>query len=242
MKHVILCIFAFVFCLNVSAQSAKNDTVAIMILDQMSHIIGELTSTSFTVETRNDVSDRNVGLTSQFGVNKVYFDGPDRMHINSKGNKGHQGLWYNGYSLVYYSFDENNFAIIDSPSTTIETIDSISNNYSIEFPAADFFYPTFSQDLIDESEEIIYNGKKIVNDEECFHIISKQKKMTIQFWIGNNAFFLPVKMLIMYHNKSNLQYEASFSDWDINPVLPASIFEFLPPPGAREVYLLPKNN
>jgi hypothetical protein len=49
-------------------------------------------------------------------------------------------------------------------------------------------------------------------------------------------------MLIIYHNKSNLQYEASFCDWDINPILPASMFNFLPPPGAREVYLLPKNN
>jgi hypothetical protein len=95
--------------------------------------------------------------------------------------------------------------------------------------------------LLDESEEIIYNGKKIVNGEECFHIISKQKEMTIQFWISNDALFLPAKMLIMY-NKSNLQYEASFDDWNINPILPASMFDFLPPPGAREVYLLPKNN
>lgn len=241
MKYFFNFSLALILSLGVSAQ-AKTDTVAVMILDQMNHVIGDLNSVSFTLNTRNDVEDHEVGAISNFGVSQVYFDGPDKMAINSNGGKGHRGFWYNGSFLVYYSYNENNFALIETPSTTIEMIDSIHYTYGIEFPAADFFYPTFSQDLIDESEEIIYNGKKIVNGEECFHIISKQKEMTVQFWIGNNAFFLPVKMLIMYHNKSNLQYEASFSDWDINPILPASIFDFLPPPGAREVYLLPKNN
>jgi hypothetical protein len=240
MKYFLNLGFALVLCIGVSAQ-AKTDTVAVMILDQTNHVIGDLSSVSFTLNTRSDVEDHEIGVVTNFGKSQVYFDGPDKMMVNSNNEKGHRSFCYNGDYLAFYSFNENNFALIETPSTTIEMIDSINYMYGIEFPAADFFYPTFSQDLLDESEEIIYNGKKIVNGEECFHIISKQKEMTIQFWISNDALFLPAKMLIMY-NKSNLQYEASFDDWNINPILPASMFDFLPPPGAREVYLLPKNN
>jgi hypothetical protein len=224
------------------AQTSKIDSVAVTILDQMSHIIGDLTSVSFTVRIRSDVYDSPNELISNFSKNKVIFDGPDKMLIQSKGDKGQRGFWYNGKLLVYYSHSENNYAVIDAPATTIETIDSINTAYSIDFPAADFFYSTFTDDLLETSDELIYNGIKEVEEKECFHIISHQKEMSIQIWIENNALFLPVKMLIVYKGKNQgLQYEATFIDWQINPVLPASMFEFLPPPGAREVKILAKS-
>ncbi len=241
MKQIILSIFAFALFISVSAQSAKTDTVAIMILDQMSSIIGDLTSTSFKVETRSDVIDRNAGLTTQFNESEVFFDGPDRMLVNSNGNKGHRGLWYNGEHLVYYSYDENNYAIIETPPTSIETIDSIYEYYGIEFPAADFFYPTFTEDLLAHNNEIIFDGLKTIGGQECFHIIARGSKATIQLFITNASLYLPYKMIIINHDKDNhLQYEATFSKWQINPILPGAMFEFLPPPGAHEVAILPR--
>ena len=240
MKKILLFLPLFWIGLLTSAQN-KTDSVAILILDQMSHVIGDLTSVDFTVETRNDVNDPMFGLVSQFSVNQVIFNGPDKMYINSNGFKGHRSFWYNGKLLVYYSFDENNFVIIETPPTTIETIDAINLNYGIDFPAADFFYPSFTEDLIAASTEIIFAGKNTIEGRECFLIISKQKEMTIQLWIENSVLFLPVKMLIMYQNKNQgLQYEATFREWKINPVLPDAIFNFIPPPGAREIKILAK--
>ncbi len=241
MKKILAVITVLTFSLNIPAQNVRIDTAAIMIFDQMSQIIGDLTSVSFTLDTRNDGFDPDNGLISIFSKNRVYFDGPDKMMVNSRGNNGHRGFWYNGNLLVVYSYDENNYALIDAPSGTIAMIDSVNSNYGIDFPAADFFYPTFTENLLNQSSDIIYNGVKTVADEECFHIIAKQKEMTIQLWISNNELFLPFKMLIIYHGKNEgLQYEATFSDWNLNPVLPASMFEFLAPPNAREVRIIPK--
>jgi len=239
MKHSFTGFLALIMTFGVSAQVSKVDSVAILILDQMSHVIGDLTSASFTVETRNDVNDPDVGLTSHFAVNEVYFDGPDKMLVNLKGDKGHRGYWYNGDVLVFYSYNENNYAVIDAPSTTLETIDSVYSTYGIDFPAADFFYPTFTDDLLANSNEIVFDGIRVIDGKECFHIITKGKEETIQFWISNNVFYTPVKMLIMKNN-SNLQYEATFSNWQFNQVLPVSMFEFVAPPKAREISILPK--
>ena len=243
MKQLLFVILAMVFAFRVSAQASKTDTVAVMILDHMSNVIGDLTSCSFTLKTQTDVVDPDAGLISQFAVNEVYFDGPDKMLIQANGDNGHKGLWYNGKLLVYYSFDENNYAVIDAPSTSLQTIDSIHNNFGIDFPAADFFYPSFTDDLLNMSNQVIYDGLKMVEGKECFHIVARGRNSSVQLWIANDALYLPVKMIIISNTTGQtLQYEATFTSWQLNPVLPAAIFDFLPPPSARQISILPKNS
>lgn len=242
MRNFIVFMNVLLFSTSAFTQTSKIDSVAVMILDQMSHVIGDSHSADFTVNIKNDVIDREVGLVSQYSVSNVIFDGPDKMQIHSKGGKGHRGFWYNGETLVYYSYDENNYVVLDAPPTTIATIDTVNKTYGIDFPAADIFYPTFTDDLIESSDEIIFNGFKTIENKECFQIVAHSKKSTVQLWIENNAYTLPVKMLIIDHSKTpNLQYEATFSQWQLNREYPPSVFEFLIPPGAREVKILPKN-
>lgn len=241
MKNI-LSIIAILITINAAGQASKADTVAIMILDQMSFVIGELQSASFQTKIQQDVIDREVGLITHHKESRVIFDGPDKMLIRSKGENGQRGFWYNGKTLFFYSYDENNFVKFNALPTTLETIDSIHNAYDIDFPAADFFYPTFTDDLIENSDEIIYNGRKIMDDKEFFHIVALGKKLTIQLWISTGAFYLPGKILIIDHTENNgLHYEATLSNWELNQEYPNSIFEFLPPPGAHEINILEKN-
>lgn len=243
MKQLLFVILAVAMAFRVSAQASKVDTVAVMILDQMSNVIGELTSCSFTLKTQTDAVDQDAGLISHFAVSEVYFDGPDKMLVQAKGDNGHRGLWYNGKLLVYYSFNENNYAVIDAPPTSLQTIDSIHNNFGIDFPAADFFYPTFTDDLLHMSNQVIYNGLKTVEGKECFHIVARGKEVSVQLWIANDALYLPVKMIIISSTTGQtLEYEATFTNWQMNPTLPEAIFNFLPPPGAHQVSILPKNS
>ena len=77
--------------------------------------------------------------------------------------------------------------------------------------------------------------------KECFYIIIRDKDKTVQLWLANDAFVLPVKMIIMYQSSNEAkQYEATFSDWDINPFLPDVMFEFQPPPKAKEILIKPR--
>ncbi|MBX7109668.1 MAG: DUF2092 domain-containing protein [Chitinophagales bacterium] len=223
----------------VSAQQGKYDTVAIMILDHMSDVIGDLTSVSFTLQTRIDADDPDLGLSTHFYKHQVYFDGPDKMLVYSDGDKGKRGFYYNGTRLVYYSFAENNYAIISTPPTTIETIDTVNKSYGIDFPAADFFYPTFTDDLMSSSDKILFAGIRNVDGNECFQVIAISPEMTIQIWVANDAMNLPVKFLITRHGKDEgKQYEGTFLNWQINPLLPPSMFEFVPPPKARAISIM----
>jgi len=246
MKKLLFSLLLSGIFLSVSAQEYENDTiykkdtVAVMILQRMSDVIGDLTSVSFSLSTSNDVDNYEYGVIKQFGRDEVYMVGPDKMLVHAYGYKGHRGYWYNGETITYYSFDENNYAIVPAPDNIIATIDSVHNNYGIDFPAADFFYPTFTADVLDYFDDVIFLGKKMVDSEECFHILATNEDMSAQFWIANDAFNLPKKFVLTYKNKGNKQYESTFSNWNLNPDLPNSVFNFLPPPQAVEIFLMPK--
>jgi hypothetical protein len=240
-KRILVGILLLAASMNARAQGPGNDPAALQVLDHMSAVIGELGSCSFTVSVWRDVNDPDLGLVTHFIVNEVYMRGPNKMLVDSKSDEDHRGYWYDGTTITYYSYDENNYAVIKAPATIMETIDSINRDYGIDFPAADFFYPTFTDDLIANSDRIVFLGKKNVEGRDCFHILAKFKTMGVQLWIANDSLNLPVKYsIVSYDEKNAPRYEATFSNWQINPILPYAIFDFVAPPAAAPVKMVPR--
>lgn len=221
------------------AQTIKYDSIAALILDRMSSVIGDLQSCSFEANIAMDVKDPDQGFIKQHISYQVHMAGPDRMLVDSYGPKGHREYWYNGIQLAYYSHDENNYGMVDAPPTIIAAIDEVNAKYEIEFPAADFFYPAFTDDLIESADYVSYVGKAMIEGKECFHILARGQEKNIQIWINNDAFNLPCKYVIQYPKAEGApQYEATFSNWNVNPVLPLAMFDFMPPPSAHQVRIV----
>jgi len=239
MKRIITGLSALLICLGMTAQTKTIDSLAVIIVDRMTDIIGDLESCSFTLQTAKDITSTESGLVKQFADFNVFMSGPDKLMINGVGDKGHRQMWYNGEQLAYYFREEHNYGIIPAPATTIRMIDSINQAYRIEFPAADFFYPAFTDDLLEHSDVLKFLGRSIINGQECFHILSSNNEMTIQIWISSDAYNLPLKYAIRYKTKEgNPQLEATFSDWKVNPNLPSAMFDFEPPPGSVQVRIM----
>jgi len=161
MKKSLLIFIGLAVSISAWSQTQRVDSVAVMILNHMSDIIGDLNSCSFNLSTSEDVVDYDFGTIKQTGTDAVSMVGPDRMLIHSSGDKGHQGYWYNGEQVAYYSFSENNYAKVEAQPDILRTIASINMNYNIDFPAADFFYPTFTDDILSQYPSILFAGIKI---------------------------------------------------------------------------------
>ena len=204
--------------MSVYCQASKVDSAAVYLLDHMSDVIGDLGSCSYHVSTSTDVDNYRYGLEKQFAEHDVYMVGPDKMLVQSRGHKGHRGYWYDGKQVTYYSYDHNNYATIDAPSNIISTMDSVYKMYDLEFPAADFFYPSFTSDILTYFDTLIFLGIDQINGQDCFHILADNAAMHMQLWISNDALCLPVKLVIGYKDqKQTPQYEATFSNWQLNP-------------------------
>jgi hypothetical protein len=223
-----------------ATRARRIDTVAVAILDRMSAIIGDLGSCSFTVKSNYDISSKELGLIKHSDEEHVYLHGPNKLMMRSDGDQGSHELYFDGTKLSYYSVDRNQYGQIDAALSLVEMIDTVNKSYGIEFPAADFLYPTFVDDVLGDSKELVYLGLTKVDGKDCYHIAGKGPDKTFQFWITDDAFSLPVKMVIVYTDKEmNPQYEATLSDWQVNPNLPDAIFEFAVPHKARKIKMVP---
>lgn len=217
------------------------DNPAILVLDRMSDMIGSLSSVSYSLQVVQDVQDPDHGTIARLATHQVYMTGPDRMHVNSVGDRSHRGYWYDGARVVYYNFTENNYGTMDADGDIITTIEEVNRRYGVDFPAADFFYPTFTDDLIAQSTHIDYLGTVLLGGRECFRIVARGTEQTVQLWVANDATFLPMKFIITDHTQGNAQYQGTFTDWALNPDLPETLYQFTPPPGAALVRILAKD-
>jgi hypothetical protein len=243
MKKIFTSSLCVIVCCIANAQAKLQDSTAILIIDRMTDVIGDLQSCSFHLNVSTDVPDTQYSLVKKFNSDDVYMEGPDKMLVNVHGYKGHRQFMYNGNQLAYYSFDENNYGIIPAPNTIIKTIDSIHAMYDIDFPAADFFYPAFTDDLLENVDTLLFLGIVQIEDKEYLQILASNKGTTYQFWINNDAYDLPAKFVITDKTKPGYpQYQATFSDWIINPDLPDAMFDFQPPPGASRLQILSKTD
>jgi hypothetical protein len=242
-KKPLLLFFVLGLGLSSMAQAPKIDTVAVSILDRMSAMIGDLSSCSVLVHSNYDIGSKDLGLVKHSDEQQLFMQGPDKLLVRSDGDKGSREFYYDGQTLSYYSLAKNHYGQTPAPPTTVEMIDTIHKRYGIEFPVADFFYPGFVDDILAESKNLAFLGLTKVDGKECFHIAGTASDKTFQFWIANDAYYLPVKMVIVYTGKDmSPQYEAVLSNWQINPSLPESLFEFTPPPGAKKIKLMPSKN
>ncbi|MBD8489029.1 DUF2092 domain-containing protein [Echinicola sp. CAU 1574] len=244
MKRILLFLVFTIPSVSSFAQEQEEDIdpIAVFILDHMASVIGDLESCHYTITTEIDTPSVEVGTEKEHNDSEVYMQGPNKMLVHSKGQYGHRGFYYNGEVFTYYSYSENNYTTVKAPDNILSTIDSMNYYYDVEFPAADFFYPTFTDDLLENFDKLKFLGSKLIDGKDCFHIAASNDSLIVQIWIANDATNLPVKLLIIHKDKENFpQYEATFTHWEINPVIPASIFEFSPPPGARLIAILPKH-
>lgn len=241
-KKILFLIGLTIMTITTKGQTQRIDSTAVFILHKTTESLQYIKSCSFKAILTYDISNESLGLVKHAVNEKVSIKFPDKLKIISSGDKGNRSLWYNGKNLTYYSFDNNTYATTPAPKSVIETIDETSKKFGIEFPAADFFYESFLDDLKSEQGNLIYLGKTILDDKECYHIAGTDKNKSFQFWIGNDDYFLPIKMVIIYTNDAaKPQYEAVYKDWVINADFTDYMFEFTPPPRASKVKILPRD-
>ena len=211
---------------------------AIVAFDEMSSSIGEMNSCSYTIT----VEALREGGESKEVTHDVYFRGPNKMYIYSNGEDLSRGYWYNGSQFAYYNYLTAEYDTMVAPGNIIETIEAVHENYGIYFPAADFFYPTFTDDMIDNFDSILYLNQEDLKERSLIEIVGINSELEAIFTLSKNKMgVLPLGLSLYNKEKDNaLVYDAVLSNWRHNPSLPDRLFNFIPRDDAKRVKLEPK--
>ena len=75
------------------------------------------------------------------------------------------------------------------------------------------------------------------------HVALRGDTADLQLWIARTGDPLPQRLVITYRlDEGQPQYAANFSNWNLAPDVPDSLFTFTPAEGAQEIpFLVPRS-
>lgn len=237
--HLVYLLLGILFLTSCNCEKPKYlEEEAIATFDEMSTAIGEIKSCSYTIT----VQALKEGTEFRELTHDVYFQGPDKMYIYSSGEELSRGYWYNGSQFAYYNFLNATYDTIAASGGIIEAIESIHDDYGIYFPAADFFYPTFTDDMIGNFDTILYLNNEKLKEKNIIDIagLNSEREVYFTFEKDENGVF-PIGLSIYKKSMDDeLVYDASITNWRFNPRLLDRLFNFQPRENDTRVKLEPK--
>jgi len=147
-------------------------------------------------------------------------------------------LWYDGKTVSMYDEGEKVYAKIKAPDTLDGMLDYLETVMKSPFPLADLFYNDLSP-LFDRIVSGMYLDISFVAKIACDHLAFRGESVDWQIWIDRGEKPFIRKIVLTYKElPGEPQISAHLDDWDIQPQLADTIFQFTPPEDARRIPVL----
>jgi hypothetical protein len=172
--------------------------------------------------------------------NAVQLARPDRLHALTLREATEREIWVRGNMLHLHDRMENTFGSITGPNTIDGMIDHLVRAYGVSMPLADLLYSDIDDSLMDAALEGSRIGTTSVEGVPCEHLAFRHENVDWQIWVEAGERAVPRKVVITYKNEPGApQFVANLWDWNLDPSLPDSLFEFIAPAGAAEIEMAP---
>lgn len=191
-------------------------------------------------DTSDDVTDS--GEAIQYAhVRTAVMRRPDRLWMETRGDKANTSLWYDGAVFTLLDRDKNVYVQLKAPATLDETIDMVYDRYGISTPLADMLSGDMYTVLMDAVITCRYLGQGLVGDRACHHIAATQKDIDWQAWIDQGDSPRLRKLVITYKQLAGSpRYSVVLAELEELVSVPPEMFVFQLPAGAAEVEPVPR--
>jgi hypothetical protein len=164
---------------------------------------------------------------------------PDRVYVEYEGDAGTNRLWYDGKQVTVLDGEEGVYAVAPMPGKIDQALDHLLKTYGFTAPLSDFFYSDPYEILRKRVQFGSYLGETQIEGVRCHHLAFVDKKIDWQIWIQDGTQLLPCKLVITYNLvPGEPEFEAVFSDWELDARLADALFTPLLPPGAAKIDFL----
>jgi hypothetical protein len=220
-----------------STAASERDARAMAILKRMADFLSQTQRFSVTVDTGFDVV-QDSGQKIEFGeTRKIVVRRPDRVRIDiTKGDGATSGFIFDGQEIAVFNAREHVYATAAKPGTLDEAIDYFMNDLDMRFPLADLLSSKLAETLSARVRAAYYVEQASIAGVPCDHLALRGDQADLQLWIAQGDQPLPRRLVITYKNaEGQPQFWAQFSDWNLSPDVPDSLFVFTPPEGAAKI-------
>jgi hypothetical protein len=220
-----------------SKAASARDEQAMALLKRMADFLSQAQRFSVVVDTGFDVVQES-GQKIEFGeTRKVVVRRPDQARIDiTTRDGGTSGFIFDGKEIAVFNTREHVYATAAKPGTLDEAIDYFMNDLDMRFPLADLLSSKLDETLPARVRAASYVEQASIAGVPCDHLAFRGDWADLQLWIaqGNQPF--PHRLVLTYKNADGQpQFWAQFSDWNLAPNVPDSLFVFTPSEGAAKI-------
>lgn len=211
-----------------------------LILKRMSDFVAAAPALSVTVRAGYDVV-QDSGEKLEFGeVVRYSVKRPDRFRVEGEQSSGQKGfILFDGKEIVAMGAGQNAYAAASKPGTLDDAIPYMVGALELRIPLARLFVHRVTADIADSVKSARYVGTDFLMGLPCDHVAARTETVDFQVWVAQGDRPLPHRIVLTYKKEAGQpKFWGQFTDWNLNPDLPDSLFTFTPPSGAERVRFL----
>lgn len=224
------------------AQTAINpiEPNALETLQRMSDLLKNANKITFTANTTREQPATTGQLLEFFYTSRVSMVRPNLLRIDIQGDIWTASIWYDGKKITLMDPRTTFYAQADAPPTIDETVMFLVEKFQAPLPMTTLLISDVSKKAREGLKTGFEAGVVMVDGIKCRQLAFTEEEADWQLWIEDGPNPLPRRLSVTYKKiAGSPRVSISFSDWNLDAVIPANTFVFHMPEGATKVDVKP---
>jgi hypothetical protein len=225
-----------------SAAGPGSPNPAMEQLLRMANFLAQLPAFSVKLQCGYDVVQES-GQKIEFGERrKLTLVCPDRFRVDVERSDGEpSSAVFDGKAVTVSSPKLNMFATSELSGDVDAAIIHFVKDLRMRLPLAMLLVTTLPKELEKRVLAADMVETNVLQGIPCVHLASRGERVDFQLWIPSAGDPLPQRVIITYkYEKGQPQYWANFSEWNLAPNPPATLFALDIPKDAGRIQFLSK--
>ena len=223
--------------LRADEAATPEEAKAKAILMRMAEFLAKTPSFSVDVKDSYDVYQES-GQKIEFNENrKIVVVRPDRLRIEAEESDGDNSMVvFDGKVITVTTPGKKVYAQTPQPGNLDAAMRHFVEDLGMKLPFAPLLLSTAPAEIAKRTETLDYVEKTSIFGKPAHHLAGRTESVDYQIWIADGDQPLPVRLVLTYREADGQpQFRAQFSNWNLKPEAPASLFAFTPAPGTEKI-------
>lgn len=216
------------------------DPAAMAIVKAMADKLAAARSMSFNALTIYESPDRTGLPLAYTTLSQVTLQRPNKLKVISPGDGPRTEFYYDGKTVNAYEPAAKLVATVDAPDTIDAMLRAAFQRAAIYFPFTDLVVSDPMKAIAENLRVAFVVGKStVVGGVSTDIVVLVGKFAHVQLWIGSDDKLPRMARAIFLEDPARYRHTVMFSDWKIDPPLPADTFAFTAPAGTIRIPFAP---
>src|SRR5215469_13340030 len=207
------------------------------VLMRMADYLAKSPAWSVTIHTAYDAVQPDGFKVEWNEMRTVTLKRPDRLRVESERSDGARSLvLFDGKTIT--SFDESArvYAQEPHPGSVDDAVVCFVHDLGMRLPLALMLVDRLPAELQQRIQAVKYVEKTQTLGTPAYHIAAKTPTVDFQVWIAEGDRPLPLRVVLTYKDtRSQPQFRAQFSDWNLDIKPADTLFAFTAPAGVNRI-------